>query len=435
MSLNSPSTSHRLRVLINAHDFSPTQGSECGAAWNIATRVTLYHDVTVICASGSQVRPDAYKEAWEEYLKEHSAIPGLQVVFVDQPRLARRISALNRWLSGMSDGVGSRPLFYCALRAWHRCAAQRVRELGLADVDVIHHLNPTAYWGAGLLWKMHKPYCWGPLAGMVTMPLRFARWLGWRHVAFEVFRKVSLGAASLMMRGPLRKAAVVWVVTEAEAKLVRRVSGRRVRLMTDTASSPGASVRIRQFDGSRTLLVCWSGLHIHRKALPILLHAVASSLQAHRMHVTVLGGGVETKEWRRLAERLGIKTRISWVGTVPRAEALAHMAKADIFVHTSLRESTPHVVLEALAMGLPVVCHDTCGMAVAVDSRCGIKVPFIGPAESVQSFREILEMFLGSPELLAELSAGALERAGELTWDSKAAEIAATYGECVTTTY
>ena len=62
------------------------------------------------------------------------------------------------------------------------------------------------------------------------------------------------------------------------------------------------------------------------------------------------------------------------------------MRDADVFVFTSLQEGTSTVVMEALALGLPVICHDACGMGVAVNERCGIKVPMISPGLSQGGF-------------------------------------------------
>jgi glycosyltransferase involved in cell wall biosynthesis len=83
--------------------------------------------------------------------------------------------------------------------------------------------------------------------------------------------------------------------------------------------------------------------------------------------------------------------------------------------------------MEALSLGVPVVCHDACGMGVAVDGRCGIKVPLRDPATSVRGFADALAQLAAQPALLRALSKGALDRARELDWDSNVEAIAAVY--------
>jgi hypothetical protein len=102
----------RLRVLISSHQFSPYQGSECAVGWNIGTRMAAFHDVTLLCASGPPGGPDAYRNAVSDYVEKHGAIPGLRVVFVEQPPATLRYARMNSTDAGllvaapMVHGVG-----------------------------------------------------------------------------------------------------------------------------------------------------------------------------------------------------------------------------------------------------------------------------------------------------------------------------------------
>ena len=118
---------------------------------------------------------------------------------------------------------------------------------------------------------------------------------------------------------------------------------------------------------------------------------------------------------------------ITWHGRLSYPEALQKMGKADVFIHSSFREAASMVVLEALGWGMPVICHDACGMAAAVDDTCGIKVPLVNPARSIKGFRDSLDRLLRNPEQVERLSEGALRRASELSWDAKAKDIADAY--------
>lgn len=85
------------------------------------------------------------------------------------------------------------------------------------------------------------------------------------------------------------------------------------------------------------------------------------------------------------------------------------------------------VVLEALSLGLPVICHDACGMGIAITDRCGIKVPMRTPELSIAGFADAIRRLSNGGDAFRELSEGALQRADELSWDSMAARIASTY--------
>ena len=130
-----------------------------------------------------------------------------------------------------------------------------------------------------------------------------------------------------------------------------------------------------------------------------------------------------------MADGLGLGGRVRWAGQLAHARAVAEMGVADALAFTGLKEGTPHVVLEAMSLGLPVICHDSCGMGVVVDDTCGIKVPQESPATSIDGFARAIERLSQNPGEVRRLSEGALRRAGELDWDETARRIADTYDQ------
>ena len=85
------------------------------------------------------------------------------------------------------------------------------------------------------------------------------------------------------------------------------------------------------------------------------------------------------------------------------------------------------IVMQALAVGLPVICHDIGGMSAAIDESCGIKVPLRGAEDSVREFADAIARLVEGKELVNELSEGALSRAQALSWEENVRKIATTY--------
>lgn len=176
----------------------------------------------------------------------------------------------------------------------------------------------------------------------------------------------------------------------------------------------------------------WCGILEARKSLHLVLRAMAALPEGTSCKLHVIGDGAERKEWQSLAEGLGLGRSVEWHGRVTHAEAQGLMSAGHALIHSSVKEGTPHVVLEAMALGMPVICHDACGMGVAVDGTCGLKVPMRDPATSVSGFRDAILRLCNEPALLTKLSQGALERASLLTWDNKVKQVAATYQHILT---
>lgn len=199
--------------------------------------------------------------------------------------------------------------------------------------------------------------------------------------------------------------------------MVTDVWGCKVEPMLETGASLVEGVTPRMLARGETLKLVWSGLFQGRKALPLVLEALGT-LKDRKWTLSILGNGPEAQSWKDIARTIDVADRIEWCGMLPRDGALEVMRDSHVLLHSSLKEGTPHVVLEALALGVPVICHDACGMGTAVTDSCGIKIPMINPRVSVAGFRQALQRVLDEPELVERLSRGAIQRASELSWQS-----------------
>jgi len=150
---------------------------------------------------------------------------------------------------------------------------------------------------------------------------------------FEIVRSIFNSfqvLTSISSRRSSRRAAAILTVGPEETDLFLRLGASTPIAMIETAAPAGTRVaRQRPCDGSSKLQLLWSGQHIDRKALPLLLHALASSRLRERMELHVLGAGPRTEEWQRIAQRLGL-ANVFWHGQLPHDKAIAAMSKADV---------------------------------------------------------------------------------------------------------
>lgn len=92
------------------------------------------------------------------------------------------------------------------------------------------------------------------------------------------------------------------------------------------------------------------------KDFPTLLRAFARLRERRAVRLMILGEGRQRARLQGLAADLGIRGDFSLPGFV--ANPYAYMARARLFVLSSLWEGSPNVVVEAMAVGTPVVCTD-----------------------------------------------------------------------------
>src|SRR6266571_521525 len=97
--------------------------------------------------------------------------------------------------------------------------------------------------------------------------------------------------------------------------------------------------------------------------------------QLESVGLVIIGDGPERQHLEKLSQGLGIADRIYFAGQRSKVEAVSLMAACDLFVLNSTHEGFPHVVLEAMSLGLPVVTTAVGGTPEVVqDGKNGVLI-------------------------------------------------------------
>ena len=138
-------------------------------------------------------------------------------------------------------------------------------------------------------------------------------------------------------------------------------------------------------------LTAKKGLATIYKALRILCD------QGVALHHTHIGGGEDQDKILSLIERLELGSVTQLLGTQPHQVVLEHYKKADLFVlgcevaPNGDRDGIPNVLMESMAMGLPVVATDITGIPELVENeKTGLLVPPGQPDKLAQSLLRML---------------------------------------------
>ena len=86
----------------------------------------------------------------------------------------------------------------------------------------------------------------------------------------------------------------------------------------------------------------------------------------------IVGDGPERAVLEQQAQSLGVADRVIFVGAVPPAEVPRYYALGDVFVSASTSEAQGLTYIEAMAAGLPLLCHaDPCLDALVREGETG----------------------------------------------------------------
>jgi glycosyltransferase involved in cell wall biosynthesis len=210
-------------------------------------------------------------------------------------------------------------------------------------------------------------------------------------------------------------------------ELARHYGGRRRNLL------PIGVSLVRDTDVvDRPLERDWSGPielmtvgRIEQEKNPLLLVDVLAMLERDdpgRYRLSWAGTGPLADAVLDRARELGVDDRLELLGFVPFGpDLLRRYRTAHMFVHVSLTEGMPAVLIEALASGTPVVATDVGGVsAVLEQGAAGVLVP---PAD-VDAFVAAVVRLGDDAALRARLVQRGLAIARSMTVDSQAQRIA-----------
>lgn len=204
----------------------------------------------------------------------------------------------------------------------------------------------------------------------------------------------------------LRRAARVLCPSRylSELALGWGVEARRVTVLENATpelgSLPSRSEARAQL-GLDGRVLAFAGRLGPAKALDVALRALA---RVAGVSLVLAGDGPERAALEALTGELGLSGRVRFAGPLPRQNVLALYRAADAALLSSAWENFPHSVVEALAVGTPVISTSVGGVAEVVeDGVNGLLVP----AGDVEQLAGAIERLTEDPELRERLAAAA----------------------------
>lgn len=408
-----------LKILVSSFACGPNWGSEVGMGWNWVIHLAEHCKLIVITEKGFQ----------QEIEK---AVVSLQLKYppefhyLDIGQKGRELF----WKQGTIQ-------FYGHYTQWQKDAHKLAEKLYIEkQVDLIHQLNLTGFREPGFLWKLSGkiPVIWGPVGGFSQVPFGYILNFSLKNKIFY-FIKNLIHYAQVHFHPRVRKAFkhsnFVFADSSTTKKVVKEVYNVDAVLMNETGGNFKEFYAHEKFCAGNMIQLLWVGKMQGRKALPIAIEVVSRLKDKIPMKLTVVGDGPDEVKCRDLVRSLGLEDTITFTGKVPNARVKEMMREQDLLFFTSLNEGTPHVVLEALSNGLPVLCHDICGHGDIVDETCGIKIPMVSYQKSVAYFADKIEYLFAHQENFAHFTAGARECVKRNSWQHKAKTMADYYQKLI----
>lgn len=400
-----------LSILINAYACSPNMGSEPGMAWNWCVNLAKYCELHIITEG-------EFRNKIEEVLP---TLPqGKNMYFYYNPVSEE----IRRMCWNQGDWR-----FYKFYKEWQWKTYLIAKDICKhTHIDVLHQLNMIGFREPGYLWKIEDiPFIWGPVDAKESFPIAYLDGAGLKT-------KLFMWLKNTITKFQLRYSRRVHLATKRAAFVISASSNSQLsfkkyfNIDSPLLNETGCYVQdhpIIDKSDKDFFDVLWVGKLDFRKQLGLAIRSIAETKNKNiRLHIV---GGGNKSSYLILSKILGIEQQCIWHGAVSHTEVQEIMQNSDLFFFTSVAEGTPHVVLEAIANNLPVLCFNTCGQGDSVNSNVGIKIELSNPEMSIKEFSRILNKLEGNRLLLQNTVQNCKFRQVELSWDKKIKEMIKLY--------
>ena len=401
----------RTKILISAFACHPAMGSEEGVGWGWANALARHHQVHVIAREARKYDiEDALLKKPSENLSFHYVDPPKWMIF---------------WKRGPKNFMA-----YAAL--WQLFAFAKALSMARREkFDIIQHLTYGNLWLPSYLFLLPGNYIWGPVGGGLV-PKAFAESYRFRERLIESLRCFTLRYLSRInipvLLGMVR-AGLILVRTDETLKLLPDWARRKAAVIPETALDlklfPCDTEQRRELCFADTLVIVYAGRILSLKNLHLAVAAFRAVLKRYpnlsgRIRFDIYGEGPYLTVCREMAgDETG--SSIFFHGFIDRKVLMEKLKSAHLFIHLSVKDTAATAPMEAMALGLPVICVNCGGMGNMVDSGCGILLDPSSPGHIIEgSIIAISELF-GDRDRLLNLSLNARQKIERtFTWESRA---------------
>ena len=200
---------------------------------------------------------------------------------------------------------------------------------------------------------------------------------GWVRDSFDEFQKrrhgLKVELLKTLRRFCARRANALIVPSRYLARAIADwgVAESKIIVVYNAVEAPSSSPCAIPL--STPIKVVTVGRLVPWKQMDRLIEALAECEEAG---LVIVGDGPERARLEAIGQTRHVIERVYFAGQRSKAETLALMAACDLFVLNSTYEGFPHVVLEAMSAGLPVVATAVGGTPELIhDGQNGILIP------------------------------------------------------------
>ena len=390
-------------ILISAYGCEPLKGSEAGVGWNWVIQMAQHNRLHVITRANNQASIEAHLP---NELKNNIIFH-----YYDAPSFIRQLKKRAKRL-------------YFYYFVWQIGIIPIVRHIIKTErIDYTMHLTFGSMWMPTFLPFFSTSFIWGPIGGGDCEPRPFLKLLPFKQKVIQSFRYV-MNALSFMHPGVMfaaYRAKVILARTPNTARAIPNCFRAKVQTILETAMEDSVFEHKCVYHlNDDVVRMITTGRLLPNKNIVTAVKSLEYIPKDYRVRLTIIGSGYQRREIEETAKRIGRSQDVVIIDELPREEVLAAVEKSDIFLFPSLREGGSWSLMEAMAIGLPVICLDWAGMAIITDDNCAIRIPVSNPEQMPKDMAAAIITLIKNPGLREAMGKAGRNRIKEVyNWKTK----------------
>jgi glycosyltransferase involved in cell wall biosynthesis len=279
------------------------------------------------------------------------------------------------------------------------------------QIDIVHEPIPVSPKYPSLIFDVGVPIVIGPLNGGMEFPPAFRkRQSGIVELLVKLSRKFS-SFVNQLIPGKLKAQTLLVSNERAKQALPAGVKGTIIEFAENGVDlSVWQSATSSPKKPNQRVHFVFMGRLIDWKAVDLLLEAFSPVAAKTDAILEIIGDGKLRQSLEEQATRLGLHDNVIFTGWLSQQQCARQLQRADGLVLPSLLECGGAVILEAMAMELPIIATNWGGPTDYVDSTCGILISPTSKEALVNGLTDAMLKLAQLPELRQSMGKAGRER-------------------------
>ena len=376
-------------ILATAYAINPYKGSEDGMGWNFICQIARFQKVIAITRENNQVHIEKFIQENPNPIYEN-----MQFLYFDTPY----------WTRFWKRGGRGAMLYYWM---WQKAIVGFIKKQNI-EFDITHNVNFHNDWTPSHLWKLGKPFVWGPIGHHPLIPKQY---LAPYRKSYQIKDNAAWMIKKLFwnispaLKATVKHADYTFCMNKSVADIIS-LKKDKYKIMPSVATE---DFEYSTYKNPNEFNIISAGRLVPLKGFDLTILSFAKFInklgdsEKSKCKLTIVGSGPEKEYLKRLAFDNKIEKNIEFIKWIERADLLMLYKKASLFLFPS-HEGAGMVVAEALSFGLPIICLDNCGPGEFVNSECGIAIPIQDYNSTVNGIANAIEKIYINPDLLKSMS-------------------------------